>query len=154
MLKEGDKAPAFKAKDQNDKPFLFDPKSKGITILYFYPKAMTPGCTAESCSLRDNHRTLIKQGYRVIGVSPDMPDRQKKFEETYQLPFPLISDPEHKIMEKYGVWGEKQLYGKKFMGVIRTTFIIENEKIIKVFNRPKTKVHAEEILAFFNPSKK
>ncbi len=150
MLKEGDKAPSFKAKDQDGKIYSFGAAIKGITIIYFYPKAMTPGCTAESCSIRDYYDALLRHGFNVIGISPDMPDKQKKFGDTYQLPFPLLSDPNHEIMNKYGVWGEKQLYGKKFMGVIRTTFIVEKGRIIKVFNKPKTKIHGEEILNYFN----
>lgn len=146
-LQEGDKAPAFKGKDQNGNTVsLADYKGKKL-VLYFYPQDDTPTCTIQACNLRDNYAPLKKEGFEILGVSPDDEKTHKKFEAKYNLPFTLIADAEHKIIDKYGVWGEKQLYGKKYMGLHRTTFII-NEKgiIVKIILRPKNKNHAEEII--------
>ena len=147
QLKEGSKAPAFKGKDQNGKSVsLSDYKGKNI-ILYFYPQDDTPGCTAQACNLRDHFGLLKNKGFEVIGVSPDQEAKHKKFENKYELPFTLLADPELKIIEKYGVWGEKSMYGKKYMGLIRTTFLIDDKGVIrKIFSKPKTKQHSEEIL--------
>lgn len=146
-LKEGDPAPAFTGKDQNGKSIsLKDFRGKKV-VLYFYPKDDTPGCTAQACNLRDNYNNLLKAGLQVIGVSPDDLESHKKFETRYQLPFPLVADPEKKIINLYGVWGEKNMYGIKKMGLKRTTFLIDEDgKIFKIFRRPKTRVHSEEIL--------
>lgn len=146
-LQAGDKAPAFSGKDQNgNKISLADLKGKKI-VLYFYPEDDTPACTTQSCNLRDNYAVLQKAGYTIIGISPNDEKDHKKFAEKYNLPFPLLPDPQHKIIDKYGVWGEKNLYGRKFMGLLRTTFVIDEKGIIqKIFLRPKTKTHAEEIL--------
>lgn len=146
-LKEGDKAPAFSGKDQDGKKVsLSDFKGKKV-VLYFYPQDMTPTCTVQACNLRDNYALLKKNGFEVLGVSPDEVGSHKKFGEKHTLPFTLLADPEHKILDKYGVWGEKQLYGRKYMGVHRTTFVIDEKgKIVKVFLKPKSKEHAEEIL--------
>ncbi len=146
-LTEGQKAPDFKGKDQNgDTVSLKDFRGKKV-VLYFYPADDTPGCTAEACNLRDNFSDLKKAGFVVIGVSPDDKSSHKKFEKKYNLPFTLVEDPEKKIIDKYEVWGEKNMYGKKYMGLIRTTFLIdENGVILKVFKKPKTKIHSEEIL--------
>ena len=147
-LKEGDKAPQFTGIDQNGEQFkLSDLKGKKV-VLYFYPQDDTPTCTVQACNLRDNYSMLISKGFEVIGVSPDEAPKHKKFEQKFNLPFRLIADPSHKIIDKYGVWGEKLLYGRKYMGLYRTTFLI-NEKglIVKVFLRPKNKQHAEEITA-------
>ncbi len=149
-LEAGIKAPAFSGKDQNGNLVrLSDYKGKKIA-LFFYPQDMTPTCTVQACNLRDNFSLLQQHGIQVIGVSPDDVKSHKKFEERNQLPFPLLADPSHKIIEKFGVWGEKQLYGRKYMGLHRTTFLI-NEKgvIVKVFLKPKSRQHAEEILANF-----
>lgn len=150
MLQEGMKAPKFKGVDQNGNEINSTSfKGKKIAI-YFYPKDDTPGCTAQACSIRDNHSSLIKAGIEVIGVSPDPIEKHKKFETKYELPFSLISDPEKNIIQAFGVWGMKKLYGKEYEGLIRTTFLIdETGKIVKVINKPKTKVHAEEILEGF-----
>ena len=147
-LTEGKKAPAFKAKDQNgDMISLADFKGKNI-VLYFYPKDDTPTCTVQACNLRDNFGLLKKKGITVIGVSPDEVAKHKKFETKHDLPFTLLADPELKIIDKYGVWGEKQLYGKKYMGLIRTTFLIDGDGMIKkIIAKPKAKEHAQEILA-------
>lgn len=145
-LKAGDKAPAFTGLDQNgNKVSLKDYKGKKV-ILYFYPKDDTPGCTAQACNLRDNYADLRKEGYEVIGVSVDSGKSHKKFEEKYNLPFTLITDEEKKIVNKYGVYGEKKFMGRTFMGTIRTTFIIDENGIIEhVISKPKTKEHAAQI---------
>ncbi|MBO9635653.1 MAG: thioredoxin-dependent thiol peroxidase [Chitinophagaceae bacterium] len=147
ILQEGDKAPAFKGQDQDGNTIsLSDLKGKKL-ILYFYPQDDTPTCTVQACNLRDNFALLRKEGFTVIGVSPDEIEKHKKFESKYQLPFTLIADPSHTIIDKYGVWGEKQLYGRKYMGLHRTTFLIDEKGIIrKIFLRPKNKQHAEEIV--------
>lgn len=148
ILKEGSKAPAFKGKDQNGNTIsLSDYKGKKI-ILYFYPQDDTPTCTTQACNLRDNFGILKNYGYEVIGVSPDEVTKHKKFETKHELPFTLLADPALTIIEKYGVWGEKSMYGKKYMGLIRTTFVIDEKGIIKtIISKPKAKTHAEEILA-------
>lgn len=147
ILQEGDKAPAFKGKDQNGNSVsLSDYKGQKI-ILYFYPQDDTPTCTVQACNLRDNFSLLNKEGFIILGVSPDEEEKHKKFESKYQLPFTLLADPKHTIIDKYGVWGEKQLYGRKYMGLHRTTFVIDEKGIIrKIFQRPKNKQHAEEIM--------
>ncbi|MBN8858233.1 MAG: thioredoxin-dependent thiol peroxidase [Sphingobacteriales bacterium] len=146
-LKEGDKAPLFTGKDQNgNKVSLGSYKGKKV-VLYFYPADDTPTCTIQACNLRDNFALLKKQEFEVIGVSPDETAKHKKFETKYKLPFTLIADPDHTIIDKYGVWGEKQLYGRKYMGLHRTTFVIDEKGIIrKIFLRPRSKQHAEEIV--------
>ena len=147
-LKEGDKAPTFTARDQDgNKISLSDYKGKKL-LLYFYPEADTPTCTIESCNLRDNYGLLKRNGFAVVGVSPDDEKKQKKFEIKYKLPFPLIADTNHDILEKYGVWDQKKLFGHEYMGVLRTTFVIDEKGVIrKIFTRPKNKSHAEEIIA-------
>lgn len=147
MLKEGDKAPAFSGKDQDENTIsLSSLKGKKI-VLYFYSEDNTPTCTIQSCNLRDNYELLKSQGFEVIGVSPDDSKSHKKFETKFNLPFRLIADTSHKILEKYGVWGEKQMFGNHYMGVHRTTFVIDEKGIIrKIFYRPKNKAHAEEIV--------
>lgn len=146
-LKEGDKAPIFKGVDQSgNKISLSDYKGKKV-ILYFYPKDMTPGCTAQACNLRDNHTALLQKGYVVVGVSTDSEKSHQKFAEKYELPFPLLADEDHKIVEQYGVWGEKKFMGKVYDGIHRTTFLINEEgKIDKIISKPDTKNHTEEIL--------
>ncbi len=143
----GDKAPAFSGIDQNEKKVsLKDLKGKKV-ILYFYPKDDTPGCTAESCNLRDNWSQLKKKGYEIVGVSADDAKSHKKFADKYDLNFTLIADTVKKVIEAYGVWGEKSMYGKKYMGIIRTTFVInEKGKIEKIFDKVDTKNHSEQIL--------
>lgn len=147
-LTEGKKAPVFRSVDQNGKPVsLAELKGKRIA-LYFYPEDDTPTCTIQACNLRDNFGLLKNHGIEIIGVSPDDEKKHKKFENKYDLPFTLLSDPAHKIIDKYGVWGEKQLYGRKYMGLHRTTFLIDEKGIIrKIFLKPKSKDHAAEILA-------
>ena len=147
-LQEGDKAPAFKGKDQNGEVVsLSDFKGKKL-VLYFYPQDDTPTCTVQACNLRDNYALLRKEGFEILGVSPDEAAKHKKFEAKYSLPFTLLADPDHTIIDKYGVWGEKQLYGRQYMGLLRTTFVLDEKGIIrKIFLRPKNKQHAEEIIA-------
>lgn len=147
-LQEGDKAPAFKGQDQNGKTVsLSDFKGQKL-VLYFYPQDDTPTCTVQACNLRDNYALLRKEGFEVLGVGPDEAAKHKKFEAKYNLPFTLLADPEHTIIDKYGVWDEKQLYGRHYMGLLRTTFVIDEKGIIrKIFLRPKNKQHAEEIVA-------
>ena len=146
-LQEGKKAPAFSGKDQNNnKISLAQYKGKKLA-LYFYPQDLTPTCTVQACNLRDNFLLLQKHGIEVVGVSPDDVAKHKRFEERNALPFPLIADTDHAILEKYGVWGEKQMFGKKYMGVHRTTFLIDESGVIKkIIEKPKSKQHAEEIL--------
>jgi peroxiredoxin Q/BCP len=148
LVKEGSKAPTFKAKDQNGNMVsLADYKGKKVA-LYFYPEDDTPTCTIQACNLRDNFGLLKSKGIVVLGVSPDEEKKHKKFEAKYDLPFTLISDPDHTIIDKYGVWGEKQLYGRNYMGLHRTTFLIDEKGVVKkIFLRPKNKAHAEEILS-------
>jgi peroxiredoxin Q/BCP len=146
-LEPGQLAPAFNGKDQNGNTIaLKDLKGKKV-VLYFYPQDDTPACTTQACNLRDHYSVLQKEGYIIIGISPDDMASHKKFEEKYSLPFSLLADPQHKIIEKYGVWGEKNLYGRKYMGLHRTTFVIDEQgRIMKILKKPKTKMHAEEIL--------
>lgn len=146
-LREGDKAPLFSGKDQNgNKISLAACKGKKVA-LYFYPEDDTPTCTIQACNLRDNYALLKKHGFEVIGVSPDDEKKHKKFEAKFNLPFTLIADTSHVILEKYGVWDQKQMFGHKYMGVLRTTFVIDEKGIIrKIFLRPKNKAHAEEIV--------
>jgi peroxiredoxin Q/BCP len=148
VLKEGSKAPLFKAVDQNGKAIsLTDYKGQKL-VLYFYPKDDTPGCTAQACNLRDNYTALLKKGYQVVGVSTDSVASHKKFEVKYTLPFPLISDEDKKIVDKYNLWGEKKIMGHTYMGTTRTTFLIdETGKIVKIIVKPDTKNHTEEVLA-------
>ena len=146
-LKEGDKAPAFEGINQDGNTIrLSDLKGKKV-ILYFYPKDDTPGCTAEACSLRDNYAELTEMGFEVIGVSPDNEKSHIKFKSKYGLPYNLISDTGKNILKDYGAWGEKNMYGKIVEGVLRTTFIINEEGVIeKVFTKVNTKDHAQQIL--------
>ena len=147
ILTEGIKAPAFKAKDQNGNVVsLANFKGKKLA-LYFYPQDDTPTCTIQACNLRDNFNLLKKLQIEIVGISPDDAVKHKKFETKFKLPFTLLTDEKHSIIDKYGVWGQKQLYGRQYMGLHRTTFLI-NEKgiIVKVILKPKNKAHAEEIV--------
>ena len=147
-LKEGDKAPAFKGLDQEGKKIsLADFKGKKL-VLYFYPAASTPTCTVESCNLRDNFASLKKNGYQVLGVSPDEVKDQKKFSDKNDLPFPLLADADKSVCMAYGVWDKKKLYGREYMGVLRTTFLIDEKgKIERIIYKPRSKAHAEEIIS-------
>ena len=130
-LKEGQKAPDFIGNDQNGNTISLSDFTGKTLILYFYPQDNTPTCTKEACNFRDNYQSLVDKGLSVIGVSFDTEKSHKKFIDKFQLPFPLIADPEKKIIEAYGVWGEKKLYGKVYMGTLRTTFIIDENGLIK-----------------------
>jgi peroxiredoxin Q/BCP len=134
ILSEGDKAPAFKSKDQNGQTVsLSDFKGQKV-VLYFYPEDDTPTCTIEACNLRDNYSLLKQKGIMVLGVSPDDEKKHKKFEQKFNLPFTLVTDEGKIIINKYGVWGEKNLYGRKYIGLHRTTFLIDEKGIIqKIF---------------------
>ncbi len=147
LLKEGDKAPEIKAKDQNGNDIKLSDYKGSKVILFFYPKANTPGCTAEACNLRDYYAELTDQGFKIIGVSADSEKSQKNFSEKYNFPYPLIPDTEKKVINDYGVWGKKKMYGREYEGINRTTYVIsENGTIEKVFDKVKTKTHAEQIL--------
>lgn len=146
-LQAGDKAPDFTVNDQDGNPLkLSDLKGKKV-ILYFYPKDMTPGCTAEACNLRDNHRLMQKQGYEVLGVSTDNEKSHRKFIEKEKLPFRLLADTSKTMHEAYGTWVEKSMYGRKYMGTARVTFVIDENGIIEeIIGKVDTKNHAAQIL--------
>lgn len=147
MLDVGDKAPAFSLEDQSGKTVkLSDFKGKTV-VLYFYPKDDTPGCTREACAFRDEHSALRKAGAVVLGVSPDSGASHAKFAGKYDLPFPLLADTGHAVSEKYGAWGEKSLYGRKFMGIIRSTFLIDGSgKVAHVWPKVKVDGHVDQVL--------
>lgn len=150
-LAVGDKAPDFGVVDQDGELMHLDAFKGQKIILYFYPKADTPGCTAESCNLRDNFEDLTNKGFEIIGVSPDKPEKQKKFAEKYNLPFSLLADEDKKVIKAYGAWGLKKLYGREYEGLLRTTYAIdENGVIQKVFPKVKTKDHAAQIMEAMN----
>lgn len=146
-LKAGDAAPEFSAKDQDGNTHtLSDYKGKKL-VVFFYPKASTPGCTAEACNLRDNWETFQSQGYDILGVSADSAKRQTNFKAKNELPFPLLADEDKAVIEAFGVWGPKKFMGKEYDGIHRTTFVIDEEgKIAEVISKVKTKAHAEQIL--------
>ncbi len=145
-LNPGEPAPGFSAPDQNGEIVTLEQYKGKKLILYFYPKDNTPGCTAESCDLRDNYERFLKEGYEIIGVSADSQDSHQKFISKYDLPFKLISDVDKNLLKSYNAWGEKNLYGKKYMGIIRMTYIISEEGIIeKIIEKVKTKVHSTQI---------
>lgn len=145
-LKQGDTAPIFTAKDQDGNDISLESMRGKRVILYFYPKDNTPGCTAQACSLRDGKRELEEMGFKIIGVSPDSEKSHQKFIEKHNLNFTLLSDSDHKIAESYGVWGLKKFMGREYMGMIRTTFVIDADgKIEKVFDKVDTKRHLEQI---------
>lgn len=146
-LKEGDKAPDFTANDQNGIPVSLSDYAGKDVILYFYPKDDTPGCTAEACSFRDNYQSLLQSGYEVIGVSTDSEKSHQKFISKYELPFVLIADTDKKIVEAYGVWVEKSMYGKKYMGTARKTFLIGKDGLIKkIIDKVDTKNSSQQVL--------
>lgn len=146
-LKKGDRAPEFSGLNQNGKKIALQNFRGKKLILYFYPKDNTPGCTAESCNLNDNYQFWLSKGYEVVGISPDSVSSHKKFAEKFQFGFNLIADPETEILNAYGVWGEKSMYGRKYMGVFRTTFVIDEEGIIAdIFDKVDTKNHTDQIL--------
>lgn len=147
MLKKGDKAPDFQGKDQNGNTIKSTDYKEKKYVLFFYPKASTPGCTAEACDLRDNEEALKAKGYAIIGVSADSVKRQKNFSTKYDLKYPLLADENREIIEAFGVWGPKKFMGREFDGIYRTTFLINEKGIIEeVIEKVKTKEHAKQIL--------
>lgn len=149
-LQIGDKAPEFLGLNQDGREVKLSDFAGKKLVLYFYPKDSTPGCTAEACSFRDNFGELRRQGYKILGVSADNEKSHQKFIEKQSLPFDLITDTDKKLSEQFGTWGEKSMYGRKYMGMFRTTFVIdENGVIVKVFSPKeiKTKEHADQILS-------
>lgn len=147
-LKVGDKAPEIISKDQNGAEIKLSSFFGKKVALYFYPKDDTPGCTAEACNLRDNYGELKAKGFEILGVSIDSEKSHKKFIEKFSLPFPLIADVDKKVVEDYGVWVEKSMYGKKYMGTARVTFLIDEKGIItKIIDKVDTKEHTSQILA-------
>ncbi|RZS93625.1 thioredoxin-dependent thiol peroxidase [Aquimarina brevivitae] len=146
-LSKGDNAPNFEAKDQDGNTItLADYKGKKL-VVFFYPKASTPGCTAEACNLKDNYQTFQSKGYEILGVSADSPKRQQNFKNKYELPYPLLADEDKKVIEAFGVWGPKKFMGKEYDGIHRTTFVIDEKGVIEeVISKVKTKDHAAQIL--------
>lgn len=146
-LKPGDKAPDFTVNDQDGNPVKLSSLKGKKVVLYFYPKDMTPGCTAEACNLRDNYRSMLKQGYEVLGVSTDSEKSHKKFIEKEKLPFRLLADTDKAIHGAYGTWVEKSMYGRKYMGTARVTFVINEKGVIEdIIEKVDTKNHADQIL--------
>jgi peroxiredoxin Q/BCP len=144
---EGKKAPAIMLKDQDGNKFSLKDQLDSHVLIYFYPKDDTPGCTKEACSIRDHSKEIKKAGLKVFGISPDDETRHQKFITKYGLNFPLLCDTEHKVAEKYGVWVEKNMYGKKYMGIRRDSFLISPEgKIVKHYIKVKPETHIEEVL--------
>ena len=150
-LEAGDKAPVFEGMNQDgEKISLNDFKGKKL-ILYFYPKDDTPGCTAESCNLSENYEMWLNKGFDVVGISPDSEQSHVRFKNKFGLKFNLIADTKHEILEMYGAWGEKSMYGKKYMGVLRTTYVINEKGIIEaVFDKVDTKNHTSQIIETLN----
>lgn len=150
MPKPGAEAPRFEGETQDgEKLNLADYRGRKVA-LYFYPKDNTPGCTRQACNLRDNWSALQEAGVSVIGISGDTAASHAKFADKYDLPFPLVADPDKRIIEAYGVWGEKSLYGRRYMGIKRTTFLIDEKgQIVHVFEKPRVKEHAQEVLRAF-----
>jgi peroxiredoxin Q/BCP len=150
QLKEGMKAPPFEGIDQDGKVVKLSDYSGKKAVLYFYPKDNTPGCTSEACNLRDNYNTFLRRGFAVVGVSMDNEKSHKNFAGKYSLPFPLIADTSKKILNDYGVWKQKSLYDKTFLGIARTTFVIdENGVIEKIISKVETKSHSEQIFRIY-----
>lgn len=146
-LKIGDKAPNFNGVDQDGAPISLSDFSGKKLVLYFYPKDNTPGCTAQSCNLRDNYQLLQKSGYAIVGISSDSEKKHQNFIRKYDLPFPLIADTDVKIHEQFGTWKEKTLFGRKYMGTIRTTFVINEQGVIEeIISKVKTADHSSQIL--------
>lgn len=151
IVQEGKKAPAFEGIDQNGNLIALKNYLGKKVILYFYPKDDTPTCTTQACNLRDNYSALLEKGFQVIGISADSVKKHKKFETKYHLPFPLIADEDKKIIEAYNVWGEKKFMGRTFMGILRTTFLIdENGRVKKIIQKPEAKNQTEQVLEAWN----
>ena len=147
MLQVGDKIPAFSVIDETGKSVTERDVIGRKTVIYFYPKDSTPGCTAEACNLRDNYQSFMARGYQVFGVSKDSQSSHVKFKEKYDLPFPLLSDPTTEMLQTFGAWGEKKLYGKSSMGTLRKTFIFDENGILeRIIEKVDTKDHTAQIL--------
>ena len=147
-MKLGDKMPAFSVADQNGNIVTNEQLVGKKTVIYFYPKDSTPGCTAEACNLRDNYQRFLAEGYQVYGVSKDSQKSHQNFIAKYELPFPLLSDPSTEMLQAFGAWGEKKMCGKAYMGIIRSTFVVDEKGVIShVFPKVNTKTHAAEILS-------
>ena len=147
MIKIGEKAPEINSIDQNGEKITLKQFLGKKIVLYFYPKDMTPGCTVQSCNLRDNYQQLLDSGYVVLGCSADSPEKHQKFIEKYDLPFPLISDQSKEVLNKFGVWALKKFMGKEYMGILRTTFVIDENGIVEdIITKVKTKEHTSQIL--------
>ncbi len=150
-LKPGDKAPDFNTVDELGNPLKLSDFSGSKLILFAYPKASTPGCTAEACNLQDHYEQLSQAGFMIVGISADAPAKQQSFKAKFGFKYPLIPDVEKVILKSYGIWGLKKNYGKEYEGIFRTTFIIDENGIIeKVFTKVQTKTHAEQILAEYS----
>ena len=148
MLKVGDKAPDIRVQTDSGEAFQLSQLKGQRVVLYFYPKADTPGCTTESCEFRDSVGALAKKGAAVVGISPDKPPAQARFKEKYDLPFTLLADEDKQAAEAYGVWREKNMYGKKVMGIVRNTFVIGPDgRIEKIYDKVKAAGHAAQVLA-------
>ena len=146
-LKEGDKVPAFTSQDQDGNTISLSDYAGKKLIVFFYPRANTPGCTAEACNLRDNYAELQQQGYELLGVSEDTQTKQQNFKNKYEFPFPLLADEDHTVINTFGVWGPKKFMGREYDGIHRKTFIISEKGILtKVIDKVKTKDHAAQIL--------
>ncbi|MDT7831957.1 thioredoxin-dependent thiol peroxidase [Flavobacteriaceae bacterium S356] len=146
-LKVGDKAPNFEAKDNQGNTIKLNDYSGKKLVVFFYPKASTPGCTVEACNLRDNYHTFLAKGYDILGVSADSARRQQNFINKYELPFPLLADEDKAVINAFGVWGPKKFMGREFDGIHRTTFVIDENGIIEdVILKVKTKDHTAQIL--------
>jgi thioredoxin-dependent peroxiredoxin len=145
QLEPGDPAPQFKAIDEESNQVSLGDFAGGKLVMYFYPAAFTPGCTTESCDFRDWHEALSDAGYSILGVSPDEPDKLKKFRAEYNLPFPLLSDPDHVIAEAYGAWGTKKNYGKEYQGIIRSTITIDDGTVEHAWYNVRAKGHANRV---------
>ncbi len=148
MLKEGQKAPEFSLLNSQGETIALKDFAGKKVIVYFYPKDDTPGCTKEACSFRDNHDAFLERGAVVLGISPDSSGSHRNFQDKFELPFHLLSDEDHSVAEAFGAWGEKQMYGKTYMGILRSTFLVDEEGFVtRVFPKVKPDAHAEEILA-------
>lgn len=152
LPKIGNLAPSFTLLDQNGKSVsLKDFRGKKNVVVYFYPKAMTPGCTTQACGIRDYKKEFAKVKTEVLAISPDAPEKLKKFEEKQNLNFTLLSDPDHKVADKYGSWGPKKFMGKEYDGILRQTFIINKDgKLVEIMNKVKTKTHHDDVLDYIS----
>ncbi len=146
-LQAGEKAPDFSVSDQNGNPHSLGDYAGKKLVLFFYPKASTPGCTTQACNLSDNYDRFRNQGYEILGISADAPLKLQKFIQKYKLPFPLLADEDRSMLNAYGVWGMKKFMGRQYEGIIRTTFVIdENGNIAEIIDQVKTKAHSDQIL--------